>query len=500
MTSNRFVSVQLACAAFLTLLSPLAAQVSLGSAANLMVGNNPDEIAIGDIDSDGDLDLVVGGCGPANCVAVWRNDGAGNFAVVANVTIAAHPRSVALADFDFDGDLDLAVAATSPSDLFVLRNDGVGTFSVVASFPIGRGARGLTVADLDHDFDLDLAVACRDRDRVYVLRNDGAGSFIVTRVAVGNEPRNVVAADFDHDGLPDLATANHSSRNVSIARNLGGGEFAPHVTFPVSHSVRPEWVTAADVDGDGDLDLVVAVGETPGQVAVLANNGTGSMGPAVFYATGNEPCAVLAADVDGDRAVDLITANEKSDDVSFLRNLGNGTFRLAQTVVTGQTPEALAVGDFDGDGKVDVLALNRDSGSVTVVRNQGANAVTAPVIHFATPATQGRTLVIELTHPTGRASGYVLLLSHATTPPILLPDMRTIPLRDSLLLLMPGSGPPFQDGIGFFDGSGTAFARLAVPQGPGLGGHTLYFAFIELDPRTPLFIGAISDAASITLQ
>jgi hypothetical protein len=82
-----------------------------------------------------------------------------------------------------------------------------------------------------------------------------------------------------------------------------------------------------------------------------------------------------------------------------------------------------------------------------------------------------------------------------------LPDSRVVPLADSSLLLLPGSGAGvFTDGFGVLDGSGTAFTRFHVPQVPVLSGLTLYFAFVTLDPRRPLGIDSISDARAVTIQ
>ena len=486
---------------FSFLAGTLAAQGSFAAATNYAVGNLPDEIALGDVDGDRDLDFVVAVSGPVNGVAVWRNDGTGNFVLGANVVVASQSRSVALADVDGDGDLDLLVGAGSPAALFVLRNDGAGTFGNAAPFPIGPNARGMTVADLDRDFDVDVAIASRDTDSVTVLRNTGTGAFTSQTLAVGQEPRNVIAADLDRDGLPDLATANHDSRDLSVRRNLGNGAFAAPVSYPVNASVRPEWVTAADVDADGDLDLVAAIGETNGQVAVFPNAGNGTFGAAVYFSTGSaDPNAVIAMDFDGDRDVDLATANESSNSATVLANNGTGAFSGAQQLATGANPEALAAGDLDGDGDLDLLVSNRNSNSVSVLRNT-SNVRTAPTIQAPALAPIGQTALLELTSPTERAHGYLTLLGIATTPPIVLPDGRVVPLADSSLLLMPGSGAGvFTDGFGVLDGSGTACTRFAVPAAPVLGGITFHFAFVVIDPRRPLGIGGISDSRAVTIQ
>jgi hypothetical protein len=346
-----------------------------------------------------------------------------------------------------------------------------------------------------------VAISSRDGNSVTVRWNNGAGSFPASVVLpVGAEPRNVVAADLDRDGLPDLATSNHDSRDLSVLINRGGGTFAPHVTYPVGSSVRPEWVTAADTDGDGDLELVAAIGENPGRVAVLANNGAGVFSGPVNFSAGADPGAVFAADFDGDRHLDLATANETGSNATILRNSGTGTFSLAATLPTGLYSEALAAGDLDGDGDLDLVVSNRDANSVSVLLNQTAGAATGPTMRLGGRPLLGTTVPLQDSSPTERALDYVTLFSHATTPAIRLPDGRDLPLAFSPILTLSFEPALFRNGIGTLDGTGTSYVRFAIPNDAALRNVTVYGAFVVLDPRRPIGIGGISNPLAITLE
>jgi hypothetical protein len=145
-----------------------------------------------------------------------------------------------------------------------------------------------------------------------------------TQYGVGVHPQGVVAADVDGDGDVDLVSANSGSDNVTVLRSIGNGTFAAGVAYAVgSFPQFPQSVTAADLDGDGDVDLVTANAGS-NTVTVLRNNGNGTFAAGVAYAVGQESYDLAAADLDGDGDADLVTANTADDNVTLLLNNGNG--------------------------------------------------------------------------------------------------------------------------------------------------------------------------------
>jgi hypothetical protein len=485
--------VLLAAGSLLTL--PLAAQVSFAT-ATLPVGGQPDEVVLGDIDLDGDLDLCVTVDLPINGVAIWRNDGAGNFALLQNVLVANQARTLVAEDLDGDGDLDLAVGVGT-GQVQLLRNDG-GLFVGVGSVAVGLNPRGMTVGDFNGDEVRDLAVANRDGASVTVLTNLGGFVFASSTIPAGNGPRAVVAADLDADGLDDLVVANHGSRDVSVRLNTGAG-FGPETRLSVGPTYRGEWVTTCDADGDGDLDLIVALGETLGVVGVFSNGGSGAFGPLqVVSVGGQEPGTVIAMDVDGDRTPDLLTANEDSNDVSVLLGTGIGGFLAAATVPVGANPDGLAGGDIDGDGDMDFVTSNRNANSVTVLRNTTLAAATAPTMTVGGPVAVGQATPVLLSSPQDAGMFYLSALSRFAGPSIPLGDGRSIPLGPSDVLdFTLGSNPVYQDSFGVLGGSGHAFARLVLPNTPLLNGFTFYGTFVVFDAGRFLSIGSIADQVVI---
>jgi hypothetical protein len=298
------------------------------------------------------------------------NDGAGSFAPHSVYPAGDAPRSVFAADLDNDGDLDLATVSGNPGYVSVLLNNGDGTFANDSVYMVYWYPFAVFAADLDGDGDLDLAVAIEEGEYmgdVTVLLNNGDGTFGTpsSHYYVGSAVSSVFAADLDGDGAIDLAAGQYfTSRNVSILLNNGDGTFAPFSEYPVGG--YPSSVFAADLDGDGDLDLATA--GTNG-ANVLMNNGDGTFGPYSSYPAGG--ASIFVADLDGDRSLDLATADAGSDSVSVLLNNGDGTFGPGSDYPAGDSPYSVFAADLDGDGDLDLATANQLSGDVSVLLNDG---------------------------------------------------------------------------------------------------------------------------------
>jgi hypothetical protein len=298
------------------------------AADDLAVGTGARAAALGDIDSDGDLDIVTANPDSDN-VSVLLGDGAGGFAAAYGFAVGNGPRALALGDLDGDGDLDIVTADRLGDTVSVLLGDGAGGFTALASGPIaiGAGPQALALGDVDGDGDLDIVAASFFDSRVSVLLGDGSGSFIVagTPVVPGGSPSDVRLGDVDGDGALDIVTANELSDSVSVLLGDGSGGFAaPAGSSLIAAGHRPESVALGDLDGDGDLDIVTA-NENTNRVTVLLGDGAGGFAQATGspITIGDGPFAVTLGDVDADGDLDLITANDRGDTVSVL--LGNGT-------------------------------------------------------------------------------------------------------------------------------------------------------------------------------
>ena len=340
-------------------------------AINYGAGNYPRSVFCADLDGDGDLDLAVANYVSDN-VSILKNNGEGTFESAVNYGAGYNPTSVFCADLDGDGDLDLAVANGFSDDVSILKNNGDGTFQTAVNYGVGLNPRSVFCADLDGDGDLDLALTFGTySDNVSILLNNGDGTFqSVVHYGAGDYPNSVFCADLDGDYDLDLAVANRNSNNVSILKNNGDGTFQSAGTYDTGNT--PYSVFCADLDRDGDLDLAVANANSD-NVSILKNNGDGTFQTAVNYGVdgvGSDPRSVFCADLDGDNDLELVVANNYSNNISILRNNGNGIFQSAVNYGAGIAPLYVFCEDLDGDGDRDIAVVNGSPiNSVTILKN-----------------------------------------------------------------------------------------------------------------------------------
>jgi len=350
-------------------------QLAVDPAVNVFAGTEPSGVAMADFTSDGSVDIATTVDDPDR-VVLLVNDGGGSFAMGPSTFLpnSSSPQDLEAGDLDGDGDLDIAVAVRDPQgSVIILLNNGAGTFTNSGSFAVGERPRGMDIADHDGDGDLDIAVANRDSNNASVLTNNGGASFTVQTLAAGDEPRAAAFGDFDMDGDMDLAVSNHDSRTVSVYTN-NAGLFAISATLSTGAQLRPEGIVAVDLDGDGDADIAAGAEGGGLNVALVFQSTKGGFSNFTTFPTGGmDTSGIAAADLDGDGLMDLITANESSNNISMLENLGGATFGAAVTAAAGANPEEIATGDIDGDGDVDLATANRNSNDVSVFVNQSTD-------------------------------------------------------------------------------------------------------------------------------
>ena len=322
-------------------------------------GSRAAVLASGDVDADGDQDLVtaVGDPDTEAATVLW-NDGAGHFPQATALPRAgaghAGIRDVLAIDLDGDSDVDLVTADSAASRICVYSNAGGGVFDAPTAYGGAGHPLGVCASDVDGDGDPDLVVAV-DGPTSRLLWNAGDGTFAAqTGLVLGSGPSCQVSADFDADGDADIASLLRGTGTIAVSSNQGGTDFAPAALFFSGDATGSGRIRAADVDGDGDVDLVGA-NRVSGSVSWLANDGTGGFVLPVHLAAGSRPCAIVAVDVDGDGDLDLALANAGAGQVSLLANTtrsvpvlladwvaretARGTVLLSWSV-TGDTPLA----------------------------------------------------------------------------------------------------------------------------------------------------------------
>ncbi|WP_157758158.1 FG-GAP-like repeat-containing protein [Cystobacter fuscus] len=330
-----------------------ARQHELGS----YLGVNTRPVAA-DLDGDGSPELIWAGMYPGLSVA--RGLGNGAFDTVRAYRLGFGSGSenthqgVAVADFDRDGTPDVAAVA-SDGTLGLLLNQGDGTLGDFK--PLGRmgssGAR-LALADLDEDGHQDLLAA--GIGAAFAVLSNGEGPFRIQQVQGAFLTHDQALGDFDKDGHVDLitATSQGNTTQLFLFRGDGRGGFSTAERVASLQDDTFYWehasVAAADLDGDGQLDLAVKV-EEDNTLALLRGLGDGTFAPGPRLPAGRMPYFVTTADFDGDGVSDVATLQQSSDDARVW--LG-GPGRTTQALLTGPGSH-FATGDFNGDGWTDAV-------------------------------------------------------------------------------------------------------------------------------------------------
>lgn len=292
----------------------------------------------------------------------------------ATFAVGGNPGATVAADFNGDADLDLAVANRADNTISILLAKSDGTFALQDTYTTGQSPIALVAADFNHDGKMDLAVANLNSLTISFFLGNGDGTFTTgTTISVSSDPQALVEGDWNGDGKVDLAVALFSG-NVALLLGNGDGTFAPEVDYSVGSNSEPMWITAADFDNNGTLDLATANGNN-GTISILMGKGDGTFAPSVNYpflpgTTTSIEC-VLAADFNGDHNADLAVVDSFNSAVSILFGKGDGTFQAPETYPVGFNPVSGAVADLNRDGSPDLVVANSDDGTVSALLNKG---------------------------------------------------------------------------------------------------------------------------------
>lgn len=444
---------------------------------NYLTGSSPSSVTVLEVNGDGNPDLVVTNSG-SNSISLLINNGNGTFASKVDYQTGPVPFKVTSADFDGDGNQDLIVTDSGVDSVSVLRGLGDGTFASRVNYQTGSGPYGVVSADVDGDGDLDIITANSNDASISVLKNISAlsitshtpiqhqlnvssssnisvtfsesvdqatltssnikvsgnssgihnGSFsydaetftatfnpdndffagevvtvtVTTEVkssvnaalfspstwefttattATGNRtfaektdyateasPAGLFAADLNKDGNMDLVVASNGSDSVSVFIGNGDGTFQGKVNYALD--IQAISVTASDVNGDGNLDLICTlVGGI--STSVFLGNGDGTFSGKVDYTIG-AGLDLVVTDLDGDGDNDFSTTLTSEKVVSVSKNDGNGVFSDPYFLLTGNTsPIGLTSSDVNGDGYPDLISAEFSVDTISVFINKG---------------------------------------------------------------------------------------------------------------------------------
>jgi VCBS repeat protein len=364
-----------------------------GSDIDIVTGDTQ-SVALGDVDNDGDLDLVVGRGGAGETNRLVLNNGTSNpFNVVTGSDITSDANvtyNIVLGDVDSDGDLDVIAGNNGERNRLYLNNGTSTPFSGVTGSDIATDTNAtvyLALGDLNMDGDLDLVEGNYQQGYRYYLNNGTSAPFNgVTGVDIETTNYNVgsvALGDMDADGDLDFCAGNWNGQDNRLYMN---GSIHRSTHFPAQTIIStdvsvPYWVYAADLDNDGDIDALSA-SNNDNKIAWYENtDGAGTYGPQQIISTdAGGASSVSAVDFDGDGDLDVLSSSENDDKIAWYENTdGAGTFGSQQIISTDAFyPETAIAADVDGDGDLDVLSASMGDDKIAWYENTDGGGTFGP--------------------------------------------------------------------------------------------------------------------------
>ena len=447
-------------------------------------------LAAADLDADGKQDLIADGSNDR----ILSGNGDGTFTMTSESLTGGR---VVTADFNRDGRVDLAITGSAEQDWFVeiLSGNGDGTVTPSARYAVAYDADVIHMADLDDDGNLDLVAPGARGETISVLRGKPDGTFHPAEHFTGGDGASLsVLADFDRDGDEDLLISNQEARAVSLVRGGAGARFDTYRSFHTNRSVPGTNVhandgTAADMNGDGHPDVVLAQEEPDGfagDLVVMLNDGTGKLGAPIVTRTDfqSEPPYLAVADLNFDGKLDVVAVDDNFSLSRFVAKFfagnGDGTFEPPLETEL-RYPGRPHLAHFDGDGSLDLFIATLDQTYVHPGRGNGTfgraiqSSARAVDLFFGDLDGDGDTDVVSSEYRSAQAlindgSGRLI------PTPVASDEIRVIALADFTadgrldLLFGTGGGTELRPGIGNGTfGAKVEFAMQPAPVPPFAG-------------------------------
>ncbi len=377
-----------------------AALTLTGDASN----NGSAGVEVGDLDNDGDVDVVATSWG-TNKVNVFRNNGNGTFAARQTYSVSYQPRDVAIGDFTGDGLPDLAVAnefyspqpPSANGTVSLLRNTGGAVFVAHATITMPSGdppynyqarPQFVELVDVDHDGDNDLITSSKLANVLSIHHNDGAGNFTLAQrfggAFIEGNARDVKLADLDGDGWEEMIWGDPDMNIAAIFRN-DAGTFVHHQNYATS-IYGALYLAIADFTGDGRPDIASA-NDTARTFSILVNKGELDFDAPIHVRPTMFPGNPLLADFTGDGVTDLgvLTSEYLASTSRFAVFAGLGGALFSETSIDtdfGTTASYTLTRDFNNDGIFDLITV---TGRCDVRLGNGDGTFGAPISSPITP-------------------------------------------------------------------------------------------------------------------
>ncbi|CAF4013722.1 unnamed protein product [Rotaria sordida] len=364
--------------------------------------SRPYSIAIGDLNNDTQMDIVVTNSGNEN-LGIFLGHGNSSFAtqIIYPIGVGSSPGHVIMDDFNRDNWLDVAITDDNDDNVIILIGNGSGTFSTQLTYFTGSGSKpsALAVGYFNNDKYLDLAVANRGRDTIGIFFGLDYTSFKhqeLCDAGMDSSPDSLAIGDFNNDGHLDMVTTLYYGGKLGVFLGYGNGSFTPLSTYSDMQFSQPRAVTVGDVNNDNQLDII-EVKRGINSISIVLGYGNGTFADPLLYSTGSDtrPRSVAAGDFNHDNCLDVTVANYGANNIGVFFGYGNGTFQNVIALSTGKAsrPNSVTIFDINNDTHLDIIVANRGIDQVGVFLGYGNRSFTQQMT-FSTGTDSSPTVAI----------------------------------------------------------------------------------------------------------
>lgn len=354
--------------------------LAFGPATFYNVGFSPHDLTLAYSALDGLPDLM---CASSGDVSILHNRGDQSFLAAKGYHVGDNPRRVVTGDLDQDGDIDVITLDMYQKNVVFMAGQGDGTFVKTASVALDASTTATpghaVMRDFDEDGLTDVLISVYEAGDVRLMRNPGSMIFgapsVSDMTSVGSKPLGLDAADFNGDGHWDVLVANSHDESLQLLFGTGTGSFSAQP--PIQLDGRTMAVYTGDLNGDGFADAVVTMAEadeTNPRLKLLQGDGLGSLVEKATFPLGNVSATIEVGDLNADGLIDLVFGQSTlfTDEITILLNQGSFLFNDS-TLVVGPDPGSLTIADIDDDGDLD-LVVPIGSGELRLALGDGTGA------------------------------------------------------------------------------------------------------------------------------
>ncbi len=324
-----------------------------------------------DMDGDLDLDILYG----SSTKTGWFENTGSTFSLEHVITLNSEVNEVANIRIDYDGDGDLDIV--NGNGLGLYENLGLNTYANpkrLIKFVHDYFDTSVDAADFDGDGKMDIVTGFKNE--IYWYQNESEGEFSMQRTISTSmlDITFVYACDIDNDGDSDVLVSSISNDLIGYFENLGGGNFDTTVNIISTQSGWATSVYAKDLDGDLDLDVLST--SLSGLVIWHENLGGGNIDTTknIISSSADGAKSVFAIDLDNDGDADVLSASENDDKIAWYENLGSGVFGSQQVIAVADGAKSVYSIDIDGDLDNDVVFASANDNTISWIENQGGGS------------------------------------------------------------------------------------------------------------------------------